>query len=98
MLQTQTETLEQLLKRISKIIQYLSYSINIRCYDQKDLVQMMYVVVLEDHEKYPDKPISFWKVKLRRYLLNVIRKEHRVTLISFDLLAERYGIGKHYYE
>lgn len=75
---------EELLKDLEQLIDFLAYHFNIKGYDKEDLKQELYLLVLDTWNKksYKNKKLGFWFLRCKWHLLNLIAKEQREPLSS----------------
>jgi hypothetical protein len=78
----QYNTVEELLKDLEQLIDFLAYHFNIKGYDKQDLKQELYLLVLETwgNGNFKKQGLGFWFLRCKWHLLNLITKEKREPL------------------
>jgi DNA-directed RNA polymerase specialized sigma24 family protein len=87
-------TLEQLLKILEPQIKWLSRSVRIKGYDDKDIAQELVLKVTEDVRsgKGQRKGVSWWFLRLKWHAIYIYRRELREPLtksITLETILEK---------
>ena len=84
---SERKALVLLIESLKGSFNFLSNSFKIKGYDSKDIKQMLYTKLVEEYPENTDKGKSWWFLRSKWFLFNLIKKSERDPLsrgVSID--------------